>query len=71
MAPGSIAAADGAPILEEAAVPEDFHMLPTGGTRDGGSHKGYGLATMVDVLCGVLAGDAPGFLRPPGDCPLA
>lgn len=67
VAPGWIADADGSPILEEAEVPKDFHMLPTGGTREGGSHKGYGLATMVDVLCGVLAGDPPGFLRASGD----
>jgi len=67
VAPGWIADADGSPILQEASVPEEFHMLPTGGTRDGGSHKGYGLAAMVDMLCGVLAGDAPGFLRVPGD----
>lgn len=64
---GWIAGADGEPILEEAAVPEEFFMLPTGGTRDGGSHKGYGLAVMVDVLCGVLAGDPPGFMRGQGD----
>jgi LDH2 family malate/lactate/ureidoglycolate dehydrogenase len=64
VAPGWIADADGNPILTEADVPEDFFMLPTGGTRDGGSHKGYSLAVMVDILCGVLAGDPPGFLRP-------
>lgn len=67
VAPGWIAEADGSPILQEQQVPKDFFMLPTGGTRDGGSHKGYGLAVMVDLLCGVLAGDPPGFMRPPGD----
>ncbi len=65
--PGWIAGADGEPILEESDVPDEFFMLPTGGTRDGGSHKGYGLAVMVDVLCGVLGGDPPGFLRASGD----
>ena len=65
--PGWIADVDGEPILEESAVPDEYFMLPTGGTRDGGSHKGYGLAVMVDVLCGVLAGDPPGFLRAGGD----
>ncbi|MCP5024775.1 MAG: Ldh family oxidoreductase, partial [Actinomycetia bacterium] len=65
--PGWIAQADGEPILEETVVPEEFFMLPTGGTREGGSHKGYGLAVMVDILCGVLAGDPPGFMRTPGD----
>lgn len=55
------------PILEESLVPEEFFMLPTGGTRQGGSHKGYGLAVMVDILCGLLGGDPPGFVRPGGD----
>ncbi|MEM8925504.1 MAG: Ldh family oxidoreductase [Actinomycetota bacterium] len=67
VAPGWIATADGEPILTESAVPSSFHMLPAGGTRDGGSHKGYGLAAMVDILCGILGGDPPGFLRAPGD----
>jgi LDH2 family malate/lactate/ureidoglycolate dehydrogenase len=31
-------------------------LLPLGATRDGGSHKGYGLAIVVEVLCGVLTG---------------
>ena len=31
-------------------------LLPLGGTREGGSHKGYGLAIMVEILCGVLSG---------------
>lgn len=68
VAAGWIAGSDGEPILEEATVPDgEFFMLPTGGTRDGGSHKGYSLAVMVDILCGVLGGDPPGFLRPQAD----
>jgi L-2-hydroxycarboxylate dehydrogenase (NAD+) len=31
-------------------------LLPLGGNRDGGSHKGYGLAVLVEILCGVLTG---------------
>ena len=31
-------------------------LLPLGGTREGGSHKGYGLAIMVEILSGVLTG---------------
>ena len=31
-------------------------LLPLGGTRDRGSHKGYGLAILVEILCGVLTG---------------
>ncbi len=59
--PGWIAEADGTPIMEERAVPDDFLMLPVGGTREIGSHKGYSLAVMVDVLSGVLAGTGPGL----------
>lgn len=65
--PGWITDTNGEPILTESLVPEEFFMLPTGGTREGGSHKGYGLATMVDILCGILGGDPPGFLRQGGD----
>jgi LDH2 family malate/lactate/ureidoglycolate dehydrogenase len=35
-------------------------LLPLGGDRTHGSHKGYGLAVMVDILCGVLSGAAYG-----------
>lgn len=31
-------------------------LLPLGGSRDSGSHKGYGLAIVVEILCGVLTG---------------
>jgi len=31
-------------------------LLPLGGTREGGSHKGYGLAMVAEILCGVLSG---------------
>jgi LDH2 family malate/lactate/ureidoglycolate dehydrogenase len=31
-------------------------LVPLGGSRELGSHKGYGLAVMVDILAGVLAG---------------
>ncbi len=58
--PGWIAENDGTPIMEERAVPDEFLMLPLGGTREIGSHKGYSLAVMVDVLSGVLSGAGPG-----------
>lgn len=35
---------------------KDGGITPLGGTRDAGSHKGYGLAVMVHVLAGTLAG---------------
>ena len=31
-------------------------VTPVGGTRDLGSHKGYGLAMMVEILCAILTG---------------
>ena len=37
-------------------------LLPLGGEgEDLGGHKGFGLALMVDVLCGVLSGAAAGL----------
>jgi LDH2 family malate/lactate/ureidoglycolate dehydrogenase len=60
---GWIAQPDGTPIMEETLVPDDFLMLPLGGTREIGSHKGYGLAAAVDILSGILGGDPPGFHR--------
>jgi len=62
---GWIAHTDGTPIMEEADVPEQFLMLPLGATREIGSHKGYSLAVMVDVLAGVLSGTGPAFLAGP------
>jgi len=35
---------------------ETWALNPLGNTREQGSHKGYGLAMMVDILCGVLSG---------------
>lgn len=34
------------------------YLTPLGATRDLGSHKGYGLALFVEILCGQLAGAA-------------
>ena len=54
--PGWLAAEDGTPIMEEVPVPATYHLLPVGATRELGSHKGYGLACVVDILAGVLTG---------------
>ena len=67
VAPGWIARPDGSPSMEKCPVPHEFMMLPLGGTREIGSHKGYGLAVVVDILSGLLGGDAPGFRRQPAD----
>ena len=72
VASGKIALARrlGVPILEGWAITAEgeaiteppggmgdhWTMNPLGGTREQGSHKGYGLSVMVDILCGVLSG---------------
>ena len=58
-----VAKTDGTPVTEKAAAPDEFLMLPTGGTREIGSHKAYGAAVIADILCGVLSGGGPGFAR--------
>ncbi len=62
--PGWIADKDGIPIMEEVPAPEfgEYFQLPLGSTREQGSHKGYGLAVMAEVLCSVLGGGLPGVL---------
>lgn len=40
-------------------------LLPLGSEREMGGHKGYALATMVDVLCAVLSGANWGPFAPP------
>jgi LDH2 family malate/lactate/ureidoglycolate dehydrogenase len=58
--PAWVAGPDGDPIMEESPLPDDFLMLPLGGTREIGSHKGFGLGVMVEILTSVLAGGAAG-----------
>ena len=40
-------------------------LLPLGGDREHGGHKGYCLSAMVDILCGVLSGANWGPFAPP------
>ena len=61
--PGWVTRADGSPVMEEAPVPEDFMMLPLGATREIGSHKGFGLMMMVEVLTTLIAGGGGGPFR--------
>ena len=62
--PGWIAKLDGTPIMEPVDVPEygAFKMLPFGGTRENGGHKGYGFAAIADIMSGILSGNGPGFI---------
>jgi LDH2 family malate/lactate/ureidoglycolate dehydrogenase len=54
--PGHIADATGTPIMEPMLAPENFRLLPLGGTREQGSHKGYGLASVAEIMCSLLSG---------------
>ncbi len=62
--PGWIADSEGNPILEEVPSPErgQFFGLPIGGTREQGSHKGYGFNLMVETLGALLSGSIPSML---------
>lgn len=46
------------PVVALNAVPKK--LSPVGGTRELGSHKGYGLGLVVEVLCSVLSGSYTG-----------
>ena len=46
-------------------VKEGGALLPLGGTRESGSHKGYGLGAVVDILSAVLSGANYGPWAPP------
>src|SRR6266446_2669519 len=64
--PGWVTDKDGEPIMEEKPVfnRDDFFQAPLGGTREQGSHKGYGFAMMAEVLSTFLAGALPTMLNP-------
>ncbi|PWU25389.1 MAG: malate dehydrogenase [Candidatus Rokuibacteriota bacterium] len=62
--PGWVTDKEGIPIMEEKPIfdREDFYQAPLGGTREQGSHKGYGFALMAEVLSTVLSGALPTML---------
>jgi L-2-hydroxycarboxylate dehydrogenase (NAD+) len=64
--PGWVTDKEGTPIVEEKPVfnRDDYYQAPLGGTREQGSHKGYGLALMAEVLATVLSGALPTMLAP-------
>ena len=65
--PGNwVADMEGRIISEPGPLPEQYKLLPFGGTREHGSHKGYGLAMVVEIMCSVLAGAAPAALTQRG-----
>ncbi|WP_258103821.1 Ldh family oxidoreductase [Marinoscillum sp. MHG1-6] len=72
---GWIQSADGEPTTDPYGVQNGGALLPLGGDRDHGSHKGYGLSAVVDIFSAVLSGANYGpwvppfvaFLDPPSD----
>ena len=64
--PGWVTDKDGTPIMEEKPVfdRDEYYQAPLGGTREQGSHKGYGFALMAEVLSTVLSGALPTMLMP-------
>ncbi len=55
----------GNPTDNANAVKEGGGLLPLGGDREHGSHKGYGLGAVVDIFSGVLSGANFGPWVPP------
>ena len=56
---------DGQVTTDPNAMGPDYALLPLGSDRARGGHKGYCLASLVDVLCGVLSGANWGPFVPP------
>ncbi len=53
---GWLVTAEGKPSTDPKEVSKGGFMTPLGGTPDGSSHKGYGLAAMVNILSSALSG---------------
>jgi LDH2 family malate/lactate/ureidoglycolate dehydrogenase len=52
---------DGRPTDDPNEAIEANLMLPLGGNKEGSAHKGYGLATWVEIFCGLLSGTGFGL----------
>lgn len=67
--------ADGQPTTDPSILKKGGSLLPLGSTYAQGSHKGYGMAAVADLLSGVLSGANFGpwvppfvsFLQPPAN----
>jgi L-2-hydroxycarboxylate dehydrogenase (NAD+) len=62
---GWVQDANGDPCTDAFAIKNGGALLPLGGDREHGSHKGYGLGAIVDILSGVLSGANFGPWVPP------
>lgn len=56
---------DGISSLDAGALKDGGSLLPLGGDRDHGSHKGFGLSSAVDIFSAVLSGANYGPWAPP------
>lgn len=56
---------NGQPTTDAAVLKNKGSLLPLGSDREHGSHKGYCLGSMVDILSGVLSGASYGPWAPP------
>lgn len=62
---GWVQTIDGAPSTNANELKQGGALLPLGGDRDHGSHKGYMLGSIVDILSGILSGANYGPFVPP------
>lgn len=62
---GWVQDSNGDPCNDAFAIKNGGALLPLGGDREHGSHKGYGLGAIVDILSGVLSGANFGPWVPP------
>ena len=63
--PAWIADKSGNPIMDEIETPDkgEYNLLPFGGTRENGSHKGYGLGLVAEIMSNILSGAGPGLFN--------
>ena len=52
------------PTNDPQAAQKARRLLPLGGTPEASSYKGYGLAVLVEILCGVLTGTVAALTPP-------
>jgi LDH2 family malate/lactate/ureidoglycolate dehydrogenase len=62
--PGWAMDAQGQPLTDAAAAVKSIRLTPLGGLPEMSSHKGYGLATMVEILSTTLSGSFFAATRP-------
>lgn len=62
--PGWAMDANGQPLTDAAAAVKSIRLTPLGGLPEMSSHKGYGLATMVEILSTTLSGSFFAATRP-------